>query len=117
MKKLILFFAGLMAFCIGVRAQDTGLAFNDDGFWVVEGIPNKVNVNEKAIKVQAVDPSETSLTDVQKAQVETTSMHTISITPAKYSRIYAFATTLWSNHKVKVTITYADNTKEEKTIT
>ena len=97
--------------------QDTGLAFNDDGFWVVEGIPNKVNVNEKAIKVQAVDPSETSLTDVQKAQVETTSMHTISITPAKYSRIYAFATTLWSNHKVKVTITYADNTKEEKTIT
>lgn len=97
--------------------QDTALAFDDNGNWVVNGIPNKVNVYEKAIKIQKVSAEETSLTDIQKAQIEATQSHGINLTPAKYSRIYVFATTLWSNHKVNVTVLYADKTKETKTIT
>ena len=97
--------------------QDTAIAFDDDGNWVVEGIPHKVNVKEKAIKIQKVSAAESSLSDIQKAQIESTSNSGINITPAKYSRIYVFAGTLWSNHKVEVTISYADNTKETKTIT
>lgn len=97
--------------------QDDAIAFDKDGNWVVEGVPNKVNTNEKAIKVQKVTVADGVMSDVEKAQLDLTQYHNIDIAPAKYSRIYVFAASIWSDQMVNVTITYADNTTETKTIT
>lgn len=92
MKKLILFFAGLMALCVGVRAQDAGLAFVQKQYPQLSAMFQKELISEHATYTFAIDVSGTMkkyepiVTPALKAFVD-------ALPNGDYVRIIRFGTT------------------------
>lgn len=93
---------------------DSSLVLDTKGNWNLYGIPFKLATDEKVIKLLGITENRSSMSEIEKAVIDNMRTFQLTTEPKSYSRIYFLAYNSWTIANVKVTVTYSDNTTEEK---